>query len=90
MHRGHAPTSYKIEKILDMLMDKQYHTIREIARKLKLEQKHVNRVVEFLERYQFIQLNRNREKARIGDAIHKFMQRQRITSKREGYRKREN
>lgn len=67
-------TSHKIEKMLEMLKDKQYHTIKEIARRLKLEQTYAKRVLEFLENYSFIQLNQTKQKARITKTTHTFLE----------------
>ena len=63
----------KIAGVLEMLSDGEWHTLRGIRRKLKLNKDQVQQVAMFLEEYEFVAFDETKNKLRIEEAVRKFL-----------------
>jgi DNA-binding IclR family transcriptional regulator len=61
-----------IDKILDALKDGEYHTLKEITQKTGIKQPKTRLVIAFLQKYQFIELNKN-GKIKLNVLIKQFL-----------------
>lgn len=66
-------TAAKMTKILNTLFDGKWHTPEEIQRKTKLDENQIQQVMEFLERYGFISVDKITSKVKIDKSAQKFL-----------------
>jgi len=60
-------------KALEILVDGKWHTLREIKQKTKLNKYQIERVMEFLERYGFISVDRIAKKIVLNKNAKRFL-----------------
>ena len=60
-------------KTLETLIDGKWHTLREIKQKTKLNKYQIERVMEFLERYGFISVDRIAKKIVLNKNVKRFL-----------------
>jgi len=60
-------------KTLETLIDGKWHTLREIKQKTKLNKYQIERVMEFLERYGFISVDRIAKKIILNKNAKRFL-----------------
>jgi len=63
----------KIDKILTLLQDGEWHPIAEITQKTKLNQTKIQLITNFLARYNLIRMNKTQQKAKLTPPTHKFI-----------------
>ena len=63
-----------IDQILLLLKDGEWHEINEIAEKVALPKSKIKIAFEFLNEYDFIQLNENNKSAKLKPSIVKFVE----------------
>jgi DNA-binding IclR family transcriptional regulator len=63
-----------IDEILYLLKDGEWHELKEITKKVALPQFKVELAVNFLEEYDFIQLNESVRKVKLQPAILRFIE----------------
>jgi len=63
----------KIDKILTLLEDGEWHRITEITQKTKLNQTKIQLITNFLTKYNIIELNETEQKAKLTLPTHKFI-----------------
>jgi len=68
-----ALTMSKIAKILEILNDEQWHTLREIQQKMKLNKNQIEQIVRFLKEYNFIRLNEVNKEIKISETVRRFL-----------------
>jgi len=73
--RGCQLLTKKIDKILTLLQDGQWHQITEITQKTKLNQTKVQLITNFLRKYNLIKLNKTQQEAKLTPPTHKFIKR---------------
>jgi len=61
-----------LEQILAILKDRQWHDINEIAEKTRLTNLKIQIIVDFLAKYNFIELDREKEKLKISSSLADF------------------
>lgn len=62
-----------LENILKFLEDGKWHDLKEIGKKIELQDLEVKSLVKFLARYNFIKLDKEEEKAKLGPPVHDFL-----------------
>jgi len=63
-----------MNQLLDILAeDKTWHSIDEIAERIGIPRRETREIVDFLAAHNFIQMDKNRERARISERIEKFL-----------------
>ncbi|MCK4482641.1 hypothetical protein KAU55_05405 [Candidatus Bathyarchaeota archaeon] len=62
-----------ITDILKILYDGEWHTLEEIQQKTELDRNKVRQVIEFLERYGFISVDKVTNKAVLDKNVQKFL-----------------
>jgi len=65
--------AFKIAGVLEMLSDGEWHTLRGIRRKMKLNQDQIQQIALFLEEYDFVAFDETQNKIRIEEAVRKFL-----------------
>ncbi|MDH5450228.1 MAG: hypothetical protein OEX77_04900 [Candidatus Bathyarchaeota archaeon] len=65
----------RIDEILTLLQDGRWHSITEITEKTQLHQTKIELVTSFLEKYDFIRLNKTQQKAKLTLSLHRFIKR---------------
>jgi len=60
-------------KILETLGDGKWHPIKEIQQKTKLDDNQIHQVIEFLERYYFISVDKMTKKVMLDKTVQKFL-----------------
>jgi alpha-tubulin suppressor-like RCC1 family protein len=66
-------TASKITEILDLLNDGEWHKIREIEEKMRLEEKDIQQIVDFLKEYNFIVLEETKKAIKIEEKTRRFL-----------------
>ncbi len=66
-------TTSTIAKILEMLNDKQWHTLREIQQKMKLNENQILQIIKFLKEYSFIIVNEETKEIKLEKTVPKFL-----------------
>ena len=61
------------EDILKMLEDGKWHDLKEIGEKIELQDPEVKSLVKFLARYNFVKLDKDKEKAKLDPPAHDFL-----------------
>jgi len=60
-------------KVLETLVDGRWHTLREIQQKTKLDENQIRQVIEFLEKYNFVMMDKMRRKIILDKTVQKFL-----------------
>jgi DNA-binding IclR family transcriptional regulator len=60
-------------KTLEILVDGKWHALKEIKQKTKLNKNQIQQVIEFLERYGFISVDKMAGKIRLDKSAEKFL-----------------
>jgi transcription initiation factor IIE alpha subunit len=60
-------------KVLEILVDGRWHTPREIQQKTKLDENQIRQVIEFLEKYNFITIDKTTRKIILDKTVQKFL-----------------
>ena len=68
-----AFTTAKMTKVLEMLIDGKWHTLREIQQKTQLDKSQVHQVMKFLKRYGFVSVDETSTKVILGKTVQKFL-----------------
>jgi DNA-binding IclR family transcriptional regulator len=68
---GQTPT--EIEKILEILNDRRWHSIREIKEKLNIHQLKLESLTDFLSEYSLVELDRKKKKIRLAPLLSSFL-----------------
>jgi len=66
-------TTAIMTKILETLGDGKWHPIKEIQQKTKLDDNQIHQVIEFLERYYFISVDKMTKKVMLDKTVQKFL-----------------
>jgi transcription initiation factor IIE alpha subunit len=66
-------TTSKIVKILEMLSDKQWYTLKEIQRKMKLNENQMQQIIGFLKEYNFIIINEKGKEIKLEETVRRFL-----------------
>ncbi len=69
---GRAQTAAKIARILELLNDGQWHTPGDLQKNTELDKNQIQKVIAFLEEYQFVTVNETRKEIRLQEAMRKF------------------
>jgi predicted transcriptional regulator len=70
---GDIPTTTKMEKILKLLSDGEWHTVDEIQERIRLTGSKVKRVIEFLKEYNLVIIDEGEHRIRLNDSVRKFL-----------------
>ena len=65
--------SSKIAKILEILNDEQWHTLKEIQEKAQLDKSQVQQIIRFLKEYNFIIVDEEKREIKIEKTVKKFL-----------------
>ena len=60
-------------KTLEILVDGNWHALREIKQKTKLNKNQIQQMIDFLERYGFISVDKIARKIRLDKSVEKFL-----------------
>jgi DNA-binding IclR family transcriptional regulator len=60
-------------RTLEILIDGKWHALKEITQKTKLNKNQIQQVIEFLERYGFISVDKMARKIRLDKSVEKFL-----------------
>lgn len=60
-------------KTLEILVDGKWHALKEIKQKTKLNKNQIQQVIEFLERYGFISVDKMARRIRLDESVEKFL-----------------
>jgi DNA-binding IclR family transcriptional regulator len=63
----------KMARALEILIDGKWHALKEIKQKTKLNKNQIQQVIDFLERYGFISVNKIARKIRLDKSVKKFL-----------------
>jgi DNA-binding IclR family transcriptional regulator len=58
---------------LEILVDGKWHALKEIQQKTKLNKNQIQQVIDFLERYGFISVDKMAGKIRLDKSVEKFL-----------------
>jgi len=62
-----------IEEILELLKDGKWHDLKEIIEEIQLTRSGAETITNFLAEYNFIQLDKEHQKARVTPPTHSFL-----------------
>ena len=60
-------------KTLEILVDGKWHALKEIKQKTELNKNQIQQVIEFLERYCFVSVDKMAGKIRLDKSVEKFL-----------------
>ena len=60
-------------RTLEILVDGKWHALKEIKEKTKLNKNQIQQVIEFLQRYGFISVDKMARKIRLDKSVEKFL-----------------
>jgi predicted transcriptional regulator len=63
----------KIAEILEILIDEQWHTLKEIQQKMKINDAQVQQIVRFLKEYNFIIMDEANAAMKIEGTVQRFL-----------------
>ncbi len=66
-------TTSKIAKILEILNDEQWHTLKEIQEKIQLTKSQVQQIIKFLKEYNFIIVDEENKEIKIEKTVQRFL-----------------
>lgn len=73
-----------LEDILKFLEDGKWHDLKEIGEKIELQDLEVKSLAKFLALYNFVKLDKEGEKAKLGPPVHDFLKKIRQIEREEG------
>lgn len=73
-----------LEDTLKLLEDGKWHDLKEIGEKIELQDLEVKSLAKFLALYNFIKLDKEGEKAKLGPPVHDFLKKIRQIEREEG------
>ncbi len=68
-----ASTAAKMTKMMEILNDGEWHTLKEIKQKTRLDKNQIQKVLKFLERYGFIAVDKTARKVILDKTVQKFL-----------------
>jgi len=74
----------KLEDILKLLEDGKWHDLKEVGKKIQLQDLEVKSLAKFLAEYNFVRLDRDGEKAKLGPPMRGFLRKIRRIEEEEG------
>jgi len=72
-----------MDDILKLLEDGKWHNIREIIDNSKLHERKVEMFMNFLSKYNFVELDKKRQKAKLTPSLYKFVKKIKILEEKE-------
>ena len=63
----------QIDKVVELLKDGKWHTIKEISQKSKLHEFKIEILTDFLADYSFLKLNKKERKAKLSEVFVEFL-----------------
>jgi DNA-binding IclR family transcriptional regulator len=63
----------KITMILEMLSDGKWHRIEELQQRLELNERKVQEIITFLNKYDFVKIDKEHEKVKINQNFRKLL-----------------
>jgi len=60
-------------RTLEILIDGKWHALKEVKEKTKLNKNQIQQVIDFLERYGFISVDKMARKIRLDKSVEKFL-----------------
>ncbi len=63
----------KISTILEVLSDGKWRTLEEIQQKTGTGEKQIQRIVEFLQQYDFIEMDQTKRKIKLDETFKEFL-----------------
>jgi DNA-binding IclR family transcriptional regulator len=60
-------------KILELLSDGGWHTLDEIRKRTELTKRNITRIIQFLEEYNFVVVDKEEGKIRLNENVRKFL-----------------
>ena len=63
----------KIEEVLEMLSDGEWHSLEEIRKKMNLNRNQIQQIAGFLKQYEFVRVDETEKRMRIEEAVRKFL-----------------
>jgi len=66
-------TVSKVERVLDFLRDGKWHTLKEVKKKLEVDEEGAGKVFEFLKEYSFIIIDEVKGKVKLEENVRKFL-----------------
>ena len=72
-----------VDDILKLLEDGRWHDLNEIRKKIELHGLRVKNLTEFLAQYDFIKLDKDGKKAKLGSSIQDFIKKIRLIEEEE-------
>jgi len=63
----------KVNDILKLLEDGKWHNLKEIGKKIKLDDLKVKNITKFLAQYNFIMLDKEEQKVKLGPSTQDFL-----------------
>lgn len=63
----------QIDKVVELLKDGKWHTIKEISQKSKLHEFKIEILTDFLANYSFLKLNKKERKAKLSEVFVEFL-----------------
>ncbi len=67
----------QIDKVIELLKDGKWHTIKEVSQKSKLHEFKIEILADFLADYSFLELNKKEKKAKLSKAFAEFLKKTR-------------
>jgi len=71
--RRQYQTPPKTDEILHLLKDGKWHSVNEIAQRTQLHQFKLEILLGFMAEYNFLQIDKNHQKAKLSDVALKFL-----------------
>ncbi len=62
-----------LDTVLELLRDGKWHRLEDIVKKLELQEDRVKKIAEFLEKYDFIQLDGESKRAKLTTCLQEFL-----------------
>ena len=63
----------KVDKIIELLKDGKWHTIREISQRSEMHEFKIEILTDFLAHYSFLEFNKKEKRVKPSDALIKFL-----------------
>jgi hypothetical protein len=66
-------TPRAIAELLEILNDGEWHMIRDVRSKMRLSENQIKRITEFLCEYQFIEVDKTKDRLKLKDTVRSFL-----------------
>lgn len=63
----------KVDDILKVLENGKWHDLKEIGEKIQLDDSDIMNITDFLAQYNFVKLDKERKKAKLGPSMQDFL-----------------